>query len=144
MEMARIKNWVVWLVVLGAAGCAKSICPDGMTLDATRSKPGQSAFCQSASDKSRAAWIELSPGGAPSQPLQICPFLGGRPGGPYLAFHPSGARRLEGRYESGKKVGLWTQLAPDGRKVADGKYRDGQLIEGAPVGFQATCESVAW
>jgi hypothetical protein len=159
MEMARITHGVTDMVtgmvtgmraalvvaaLLAGAGCGKSICPDGTTLDKQRSKPGASAFCQSTSDASRAVWIELSPGGQRNARRQVCPFIGGRPGGAYVAYHPSGAHWLEGRYESGQKVGRWTQWSPDGKKVAEGEYRDGQLIEGAPVGFPATCESVTW
>jgi hypothetical protein len=124
-----------------AAGCGRRLCPEGMRADAKKSKAGVSAFCQSSSDVSRAAWVQFY---RKAEPRQVCPFVGGRPGGTYQAFHPDGARWLEGRYEGGLKVGRWTQWAPDGRKVADGEYRAGQLVEGAPVGFPATCETVAW
>jgi hypothetical protein len=131
-----------WLA-LTAAGCGKGVCPPGMRAQADdrRSKPGVTTFCESAADKSRAALVDLYPDGARRQ---ICPFLDGRPGGAYQSFHPGGARWLEGRYENGLKVGRWTQWTPDGRKVADGEYRAGQTIEGAPVGFPATCERIAW
>ena len=158
MEMARIPNRVsitdtrsapqltllalaLAALIVGTAGCGRRVCPEGMRPDAKRSKAGVSVFCQSNSDASRAAWVQLY---RRAEPRQVCPFIGGRPGGAYQAFHPGGARWLEGRYESGLKVGRWTQWAPDGHKVADGEYRAGQLVEGAPVGFPATCETVAW
>jgi hypothetical protein len=129
------------LLALAAGGCGKAVCPAGLRPDDRRSKPGVTTFCESPTDKSRAAFVDLYPDGARRQ---ICPFLGGRPGGAYQAFHPNGARWLEGRYENGRKVGRWTQWSPDGRKVADGEYREGQTVEGAPVGFPASCERIAW
>jgi hypothetical protein len=135
---------VLCALALGAGagvGCGKQVCPDGMRVDNARSKPGINAFCESTSDKTRAAFVELHKGGARRQ---ICPFVGGHPAGLYQAFHPDGSRWLEGRYENGRKIGRWTQWAPDGRKVADGEYRDGLMIEGAPVGFPAVCETIAW
>ena len=128
-------------LAMATGGCGKPICPTGMRADARRSKPGVSTFCVSSADKGQAAFVDLYPDGARRQ---ICPFLGGRPGGTYQAFHPNGAPWLEGRYENGLKVGRWTQWASDGRKVADGEYREGQAVEGAPVGFPATCERIAW
>jgi hypothetical protein len=141
MKAAKVGLGLALCAALGAAGCGRRVCPEGMTIDPARSQAGTKAFCRSSSDKSRAAWIEFYRG---TDPRQLCPFIGGRPGGRYQAFHPGGARWLEGRYENGQKIGRWTQWAPDGRVVADGKYRDGQLVEGAPVGFPATCETVTW
>ena len=99
------------------------------------------AFCVNPTDSHQAAFVELHPNGAQRQ---VCPFVDGQPSGLYRAFHPGGERWLEGRYENGLKVGRWTQWAADGRKVADGEYRAGLMVEGAPVGFPATCESVTW
>jgi hypothetical protein len=129
------------LLCLALAGCGKRHCPDDMQADSRRSKKGQVVFCVSKTDKSQAAWIELHD---PKQRKQLCPFLGGRPGGLYQAWHSNGARRLEGRYQGGLKVGVWTQWAPDGRKMGDGEYRDGKLIQGVPVGTPASCEEVVW
>ena len=129
------------VAMLGAGGCGKAVCPGGMRLDGKRSQPGVNAYCQSTTDKSRAAYVQLHPGGGRRQ---VCAYVNGRATGPYQAFHPDGARWLEGRYENGLKVGRWTQWAADGRKVADGAYRDGLTVEGAPVGFPATCETIAW
>jgi hypothetical protein len=128
-------------VALTSAGCGKPICPPGMRADAKRSNPGQNAFCVNPTDIHQAAFVDLHPNGAQRQ---ACPFVDGKPSGLYRAFHPGGERWLEGRYENGLKVGRWTQWAADGRKVADGEYREGLMIEGAPVGFPATCERVTW
>jgi len=127
--------------ILAAGGCGKTVCPAGMRLDGKRSQPGVNAYCQSTTDKSRAAYVQLHPGGGRRQ---VCAYVNGRATGPYQAFHPNGARWLEGRYENGLKVGRWTQWAADGRKVADGEYRGGSTVEGAPVGFPATCETITW
>src|SRR5206468_1035908 len=129
------------LTSLTTTGCSKALCPAGMQPDGKRSQSGVNAYCVSTTDKTRTAYIELHATGGPRQ---VCAFAGGRANGPYQAFHPGGARWLEGRYEDGLKVGRWTQWAPDGRKVADGEYRAGQAIQGAPVGFPATCETITW
>ena len=148
MEMARVAHRLTLALAvalvgagLGASGCSKAPCPSGMRVDGKRSQPGINAYCVSATDKTRTTYVQLHPNGAPRQ---ICPFVSGRGAGPYQAFHPSGARWLEGRYDNGLKVGRWTQWAPDGRKVADGEYRAGTIVEGAPVGFPATCETITW
>jgi hypothetical protein len=152
MEMARVtlgmirrRPALVAALVLGAAlgagGCGKVLCPSGMRADTQRSKPGASVFCVNPTDTTRAAFVDLHPNGARRQ---ICPFVAGKPSGTYQAFHPGGERWLEGRYENGLKVGRWTQWAADGHKVADGEYREGLTVEGAPVGFPASCESVTW
>jgi hypothetical protein len=149
MEMARItlgitlrRRLAVLAIsaVLATAGCGKAICPTGMRPDPQRSKPGASAFCVNATDSHQTAFVDLYPDGARRQ---VCLFVDGKPSGLYRAFHSGGERWLEGRYENGLKVGRWTQWAADGRKVADGEYREGLTIEGAPVGFPATCETVA-
>lgn len=152
MEMARITLWMTLprrrsalvavlaiVAALGITSCGKAICPPGMRVDAQRSKPGASAFCVNPTDSRQAAFVDLHPNGAQRQ---VCLFVGGKPSGLYRAFHSGGERWLEGRYENGLKVGRWTQWAADGRKVADGEYREGLTVEGAPVGFPATCEGV--
>jgi hypothetical protein len=147
MEMARITLGLRLTAVLaicaalGIASCGKAICPTGMRLDTQRSKPGGSAFCVNPTDSHQAAFVDLHPNGARRQ---VCLFVDGKPSGLYRSFHPGGERWLEGRYENGIKVGRWTQWAADGRKVADGEYREGSTVEGEPVGFPATCERVAW
>lgn len=154
MEMARITlrmtlrrrlSALVAVLAIGAAlgitSCGKVICPPGMRVDAQRSKAGANAFCVNPTDSHQAAFVDLHPDGARRQ---VCLFVDGKPSGLYRAFHSSGERWLEGRYENGLKIGRWTQWAADGRKVADGEYREGLTVEGAPVGFPATCERVTW
>ncbi|HET6281541.1 MAG TPA: hypothetical protein VFH73_11250 [Polyangia bacterium] len=136
--LTRILALSATLVLVGCA----NVCPDDMVLDRQRSKETRVAFCVSHKDASRALWIEHYP--SQKQRKQVCPFVGGRPGGVYQAWHTGGAKFLEGRYENGLKTGRWTQWSPDGSKVGDGEYRDGQLIQGAPVGTSANCESVVW
>jgi hypothetical protein len=123
------------------AACGKRVCPPGTDADASRSQPGRVAFCRNRTDASRTLWIQLYDSGARRQ---ACPFLAGRPGGLYQAWHQNGNRWLEGRYESGLKAGRWAQWDAQGRPVADGEYRDGALVQGAPVAAPATCESVSW
>lgn len=127
------------LALLGA--CSRSICPDGMSLDGGKSQPGRVAFCRSRADAGRTLWIQLADGGARRQ---ACPFLAGRPAGLYQAWHKNGRLWLEGRYAGGLKVGRWAQWDESGKPVADGEYRDGALVQGAPVGAPATCETVTW
>ena len=143
MEMARITLGMrpfaalAICAALSVAGCGKAVCPTGMRADPQRSKPGQTAFCVNPTDNHQTAFVDLYPDGARRQ---VCLFVDGIPAGLYRAFHSGGERWLEGRYENGQKVGRWTQWAADGRKVADGEYREGLTVEGAPVGFPATCE----
>jgi len=141
LGMTRLRALAAALAILCTAGCGKPICPPGMRADAKRSKPGTNAFCVNPTDSRETAFVELHANGAQRQ---VCPFVESKPSGLYRAFHPGGERWLEGRYENGLKVGRWTQWAPDGRKVADGEYRAGLMVEGAPVGFPATCERVVW
>lgn len=136
--LARV---VVLSATLIAVGCGRRLCPDDMVHDRQRSRGAKIAFCLSRGDASRSIRIEHYDS---KQPKEICPFLGPRPGGDYQAWHRNGARFLEGRYENGVKAGRWTQWSPEGNKVGDGEYRDGQLIQGAPVGTPARCETVTW
>jgi hypothetical protein len=151
MEMARVAHRLRVAVALlavtgavagfGAGGCSKAACPSGTRADGKRSQPGVNAYCVSATDSTHTTYVQLHGNGGPRQ---VCPFVSGRASGAYQAFHPTGARWIEGRYENGFKIGRWTQWAPDGRKVADGAYRLGTIVEGAPVGFPATCETITW
>ncbi|HEY2900443.1 MAG TPA: hypothetical protein VGL59_07705 [Polyangia bacterium] len=129
------------LLLAAAAACSKRICPDEMELDHARSQPGHVAFCASRAERSRTVWIQLYDSGLRRQ---LCPFVGGRPGGAYQSWHKNGSRWLEGRYQNGVKTGHWTQWSDDGHPVADGEYREGALVQGAPVGSPAACESVTW
>lgn len=124
------------------AACSKPVCPDGMAADDAKSRPGQVAFCRNRTDASRALWIQFYEGGGGRR--QACPFLAGRPGGLYQAWHKNGQHWLEGRYDSGLKAGRWAQWDESGKPVANGEYRDGALVQGAPVGAPAICESISW
>ncbi|MEA2700655.1 MAG: hypothetical protein QOI66_4926 [Myxococcales bacterium] len=137
----RITVAVAILPLALFAGCGKHLCPDDMVLDSQRSQAGKVAFCTSRADRSRATWIQSYDSG---QHRQVCPFLGGRPGGTYHSWHKNGTRWLEGRYLNGLKDGRWAQWSEDGHPVGDGEYRDGALVQGAPVGTPATCEAVIW
>ena len=141
--MARLTRTLVTalLPLLLFAGCAKPLCPVGMDQDLARSKSGHMVFCRAHGDAGRALWIQFYDGGGRRQ---ACPFLAGRPGGLYQAWHKNGSRWLEGRYESGLKTGRWAQWDDGGHPVANGEYREGALVQGAPVAAPAICESVTW
>lgn len=123
------------------AACSKRVCPDEMELDQAKSQPGRVAFCTSRADRSHAVWIQLYDSGTRRQ---LCPFLGSRPGGVYRSWHKNGSHWLEGRYLNGVKTGRWAQWNEDGHPVADGEYREGALVQGAPVGAPAACEAITW
>jgi hypothetical protein len=142
MVRPGLRGWVVVLAAgaLLGGGCRRrpALCPSG-----TSPIPGRSSdtavWCQGF-DAGRTFWVGLYPGG--QHPRQACPFTGGRLEGPYEAWHPSGHQSLTGRYVRGHRHGPWRQLDDAGKKVAEGEYRDGQLVRGAPVGVAATCDSV--
>jgi hypothetical protein len=124
-----------------ALGCQSPIkgCPEGFDGVRERSTPGKVLVCKSR-DGTTQRWIELQDG--TEKPRQICSFSGGRPAGEFRAFHPDGRDWLRGTYVDGAKSGVWTQLDGDGLKVAEGEYRTGQLVAGAPVGAPARCEAL--
>jgi hypothetical protein len=138
---ASVATWLGAVLLLGGAlgGCRRPTgCPEG-----TRPIPGKASargiWCEAA-DGGRTYWIELHAG--TKQPHQVCPFLNGRADGPYEARHLGGKVALSGAYAHGRRQGVWRQLDDTGRKVAEGQYRDGQLVRGVPVGMAATCETV--
>lgn len=73
---------------------------------------------------------------------QMCRFTGGQPEGDFEGWHPNGKAWLKGAFLAGKPDGKWLQLDEQGQKVADGEYRNGRLVQGAPVAVGALCESV--
>ena len=123
------------------AACSKPVCPPEMEPDTAKSQPGRVAFCRHRGDTGRTLWIQFYEGGGRRQ---ACPFLAGRPGGLYQAWHKNGQRWLEGRYDGGLKSGRWAQWDETGRPVANGEYREGALVQGAPVGAPAICETITW
>jgi antitoxin component YwqK of YwqJK toxin-antitoxin module len=96
-------------------------------------------YCQT-KDEQRSQWIELyeKTGGK----RQSCGFAQKQPEGSFTAWHASGKVWIQGQYKAGKKIRLWKQWDEAGALVAEGEYRDGRLIGGAPVGGMAVCETV--
>jgi hypothetical protein len=140
--MPKLGCVLVVLVASALAGCgrkASPFCPKGMSEVPARSEPGKSVFCQ-ASDKARAQWIEWHP--KTTRPRQSCSYFGGKPEGSFTAWHPDGKPWVQGQFAEGQKIGKWKQWDLAGNEVAEGDYRDGRLIAGAPVGGMAGCERV--
>jgi hypothetical protein len=128
------------LALAAGGGCRRpSACPAGHD-----EKPGPQAdslWChQRGSDK--AVFLQRYPE-AGGRIRQMCRFTAGRPEGAFEGWHPNGKVWLKGSFLSGKPDGMWLQLDEQGQKVADGEYRDGRLVQGAPVAVAALCESVA-
>ena len=48
----------------------------------------------------------------------------------------------QGSYRNGEKQGTWHQWDKTGSLVAEGEYRDGRFVQGAPVGMAARCEQM--
>jgi antitoxin component YwqK of YwqJK toxin-antitoxin module len=78
--------------------------------------------------------------GADGKKKEQCPFVGAVLEGPYLAWHSDGTPLLRGHYREGRKQGRWEQWGPSSLQVAEGSYRDGALVAGAPVGAPSSCE----
>jgi antitoxin component YwqK of YwqJK toxin-antitoxin module len=106
-----------------------------MRVMADRSVANQSIWCKS-EDGRIAQWTELKNGAR----HQVCQYQAGRPHGPFRAFHPGGARWIEGQFRSGAKEGAWRQWDKSGSLAAEGDYRGGRLVAGAPVAMAARCE----
>lgn len=122
-----------------ALGCrSEGACPSGMEPMSDRSQPGRELWCKTA-DGARARWFELTADGAKRQ---SCSFMTGRAEGQYLAWHANGRTWIEGAYRDGVKVGKWDQWDDAGAHVAQGEYRLGEFVAGAPVGFVAKCEAI--
>jgi antitoxin component YwqK of YwqJK toxin-antitoxin module len=136
--MGLLRRCVFMGVLL--AGCQRGpqICPNGTTIDKTRSKDGAFAWCKS-DDGKILYWVELQ---GVTDLRQICTFKEGRPEGTFRAFHPNGARWIEGLFAQGLRDGPWQQWDSGGRLVAEGTYRRGVLIAGAPVAIAAKCDTV--
>jgi hypothetical protein len=131
---------VILLALLLGAACGKragiDACPPGMRVVAERSTPGKATWCKSA-DGRAAQWTEMHPS---AERRQVCLYQEGRPDGPFLAYHPGGKRWIEGAFTHGLKDGAWHQWHTDGSLVAEGEYRAGRLVAGAPVAIAARCE----
>jgi hypothetical protein len=134
--ISRATGLLVLLVL--AAGCREADpCTKPLVLVANRSAAGESILCKT-SDGRIAQWTSYKDG----KPWEICRYRDGRPDGPFQALHPTGGRWIEGAYERGALSGRWSQWDKTGALVAEAEYREGRLIEGAPVGMAATCEKM--
>jgi predicted small lipoprotein YifL len=141
--MPKLRYLLVVLAIVGLAGCkhkAPGYCPHGMADVPLRSEPGKSVWCESA-DKARAQWIEWHP--KTTRPRQSCSYFNGRPEGSFTAWYPDGKPWVQGQFADGQKVGKWKQWDNVGSEVAEGDYRGGRLIAGAPVAGMAGCERAA-
>ena len=56
-------------------------------------------------------------------PNQVRPFTGRN-----LCEFENGQKRLEGRYEDGKREGVWTWWHENGRKMMEGSYQDNKRV----------------
>jgi hypothetical protein len=125
-------------MLLLAASCRRtSLCPKGMQVVAGRSVSGESIWCKSP-DGRTAQWIEFKDGAR----RQVCEYRAGQPDGPFLGLHPTGTHWIEGQFRDGAKSGAWHQWDKTGSLVAEGEYRGGRLIQGAPVAMAAKCEEM--
>jgi hypothetical protein len=108
-----------------------------MQVVAERSMAGQSLWCKSP-DGHAAQWTELKG----ETQRQVCRYQDGAPEGPFRGFHHGGSRWLEGQFRRGLKEGAWQQWDDTGSLVAEGDYRGGRLVGGAPVATPARCEEL--
>jgi hypothetical protein len=125
---------------VGLGACHRSgpaVCPEGMSLDDTVSKAGQIVWCRS-NDGKRAQYIEFHPDGKAKR--QLCAYLDGRPEGAFSAWMPDGKIWISGQYAAGQPDGRWVQRDKDGQRVAEGEYRAGRFVAGAPVASTAVCQ----
>jgi hypothetical protein len=139
--MPKLRHALVVLAIGGLVGCKppnSRFCPKGMTEVTQRSDPGKSVWCQT-SDKARAQWIEWHP--KTTLPRQSCSYNNGKPEGSFTAWHPDGKPWVQGQFVDGQKSGKWKQWNQTGNEVAEGDYRGGRLIAGAPVAGIAGCEN---
>ena len=124
---------------LAVSGCRRpSACPQGY--DEKAGPQPDTLWCLQRGGK-KAVFLQRYPetGG---RVRQMCRFTEGRPEGDFEGWHRNGKVWLKGVFLAGKPDGKWLQLDEQGQKVADGEYRDGRLIQGAPVAVGALCESV--
>lgn len=144
-DLRRVVFLGVMLVMGTGAACRpageKDACPEGLRLVKDRSVAGKAIWCKSADGKS-ARWVQYHEGAGPAQRRQSCNFRDGRLDGKFSAWHPGGQPWIEGAYESAGEASTWTQWDKDGMKVAEGLYRNGKLIAGAPVAMASLCKTL--
>jgi hypothetical protein len=141
MARSRLSTWVVvagWLALAALSGCRASGCPAG-TKPISGRATAKAIWCQGA-PADHTLWVELYPG--TRQARQACPFVGRYVEGRYESWHEQGQPWVAGTYAHGRRDGRWVQLDAHGRRVGSGDYRDGQLVQGVPVGIAATCDAV--
>jgi antitoxin component YwqK of YwqJK toxin-antitoxin module len=127
------------LAGVGTVTCRRStpnVCPDGMTVDSQKSKPGQFLWCRGPSKSAR--YTDFYPGG--KEKRQVCEYRDGRPEGHFAAWLPGGKPWIAGQYVAGNPEGRWTQWDSAGNRAAEGEYRSGRFVAGAPVAGTAVCE----
>ena len=136
-SMHAVRLLVPMAALVFVAGCRKvqTMCPQGMDVIEQRTVTDRSLWCKSP-DGRIAQWTEMSNG----IKRQVCHYQEGRPHGPFRAYHPGGKRWIEGQYQDGLKQGAWHQWDKAGAPSADGEYRAGELVQGAPVAAAAKCE----
>jgi hypothetical protein len=125
------------ILALLAVSCrSRDSCPEGMRALAERSTPGSSTWCKSP-DGRAAQWMQVF-----DKTRQLeCRYVDGQAHGVFRGMFTSGKQWIEGQYDHGRKEGLWRQWDTSGSLVAEGTYRSGRLVEGAPVGMAARCET---
>jgi len=140
--MRRLVLPFLAIACLGLMGCQRpgsGVCPEGMSLANKQSKPGQFLWCRSRDGK-RAQYIEFQSGG--KEKRQICDFREGRAEGPFSAWFPGGKVWIAGRFTAGHPDGRWTQWDKSGSRAAEGEYREGRFVAGAPVAGSAACDKL--
>lgn len=132
------------VLLLGAAmvwpacrGQKSSYCAENMDWDQGKSEPDKTVWCRS-SDRRTAQFVELHRDGKAKR--QSCTYVDGKAEGSFTAWHPNGRTWVAGQFSQGRPVGHWTQWDKAEAKVAEGDYRDGRFIAGAPVAGIALCE----
>ncbi len=92
------------------AGISK--CPDGTTLAGAAPPQGLGQWCE-------------RNGGFFGRSVRI---------GPFLRWHPNGARSVQGNFANGKPEGVFTNWFPDGRKAQETGYKGG-LLHGTSIKY---------
>jgi hypothetical protein len=110
-----------------------------MSLNRRDSRPGSFEWCRS-KDGRKTQYVELQSNG--KERRQTCDFRDGRLDGPFTAWHPGGKTWIEGRFSGGLPDGRWSQWDKAGMRVAEGEYRSGRFVAGAPVASTAVCDKL--
>ena len=125
------------LAAVGWAACQKPhVCPSGFKEEAI----GDQAVWCTGREAGQAVYYDLYPG--TRRRKQGCPFARGALHGEFEGWHPDGKRWLAGHYQDGKLDGKWEQWNETGGIVAQAVYREGRLVQGAPVAVAAICDRV--